>query len=389
MNKRLNRKSATTKMNRALLTILLAGILILSACSDKKGTAATEGATADIPVPVEVITAGQGQSGGEILLTGVLEPVNQTEVACKEGGIVRAVHVEVGDRVKRGQALASIDQDDYALGVQQAEAAYEGAKVAFETAEKDYQRFTNLNADGSISPSDYDKAVLGYKAAKYGLQQAEAGRNMARNRLANAVVRAPYSGQITARLVALGSYVDPMMHPVLFVMVDNSRLRLSLKIPEVRAPFINPGDSVQVRVPSLERSFTTKIEVMTDSVDPLSHTRTGVAWLDNSGPEAVPSGLFYEARILPDYLKGKIMLPATAVRAEADGKTITYVVLSGKAALRVLTGKFLPDHSEYIVENGVAAGDKVIVESSVVRDGKTVVVPKAARTAEQTGEETK
>lgn len=386
--------SKTPQVKVIACASLLALLLLVSIGCGKGTDAKQDGAgTAEIAVPVKVVVAGQGQSGGQMLATGTLEPVNQTPIGCKVGGIVAAVHVEVGDRVKKGQPLVTLQLTDYQLGVQQATAAYQSAQVNFETAEKNYQRVTNLKNDGSISAADFDQATLGYKAAKYGLEQAEAAWKLAKNALGDAVIRAPYDGQVTMRMVNLGGYVDAMTHPVLLVMVDNSRLRLTLKLSEVRAAFLSPGDEIEVYLPSNEKHLMTKIEVLTDSVDAATHTRTAIAWLDNTGPDAVPGGVFFEARIIPSALKGKILLPASSIRTETDGSWSAYIAEGNKAARTELTGKFLADHSEFVVENGVKPGDRVIAEASMVRDGQAIIVggakeseatPEAGKSAEET-----
>jgi RND family efflux transporter MFP subunit len=385
MNKRLHRTLSAGLAAGALIALLV--VLLAAGCAKDKASKADE-KSAELAIPVVTVTAGEGQSGGEIILTGSLEPRNMTPIGTQEGGTVRAIYVEVGDRVKRGQPLASLDLSDFQFGAQQADAALEAAKVAFETAEKDYQRFENLHKDGSISPSDFDKATLGYKAAKAQVRQAEAMRGLAHNRLGNAVIRAPFDGQVTQRLVNLGSFVDAMTHPVMFVMVDSARLRVTLKLPEARAALLAPGDGVKVRLPSLNRELTTKIEVMTDAVDPMSHTRTAVAWIDNQGPDALPAGIFFDARILPGALAGKVLLPSSSVREEADGKVYTYLAQGGKAARKQITGRFLGDHSEFVVDSGVAKGDKVIVDASMVREGQAITLGEAAPAAAKP-EETK
>jgi RND family efflux transporter MFP subunit len=358
----------------SLLFAAVISLLFVTACAKKGDVQKAEAGGGELAIPVSVIIAGQGQSAGEIVATGVLEPVNETQVACKQGGIIKSINVNVGDRVRQGQVLARLDDADYRLGVQQAEAAYQGALIAYETTERDYKRLAGLMAEGAISASEYDRATMGYKSAKYGLQQAEAMRNLARQRLDETVVHAPFTGQVTMRLVSVGAYVDPMMKPVMFILVDNSRLRLLLKLPEMRAGLVKPGDEVEVRLPSDGRTFKTNIEVITDSVDAMAHTRTAVAWIKNTGDNPIPGGASFEAHILGHALIGKILLPSTAIRTEANGKFITYVVQKGKTVARKLTGQFLPDQSEFVVESGVIDGEQVVVESSMVRDGQPVTV---------------
>jgi HlyD family secretion protein len=295
--------------------------------------------------------------------------------------------VEVGDKVKKGRPLAALDSSDFALGVKQAEAAYHSAKVAHEIAEKDYARVVNLKAEGSIAPSDFEKAELGYKSAKYGMEQAEAMYEYARNRLNSAVIRAPFDGQITQRLVMLGSYVDAMTHPVLFIIVDNSRLKAAMNIPESRAAMIKEGDEVRLHFPSHQRDIAAKIDVITDSVDAFSHTRTAIAWIQNTSEDPLPSGIFFEAKILPSNLAGKILLPSSCVRVESDGKTYAYVIRNNKAARTQISGSFIADYSEFLVAGGVSADDRIVAESSMVRDGQPVIASGSDKPAAATASE--
>ena len=353
---------------------LLAALLLAVApgCKGSKAGEAKAGSYAEKPIAAEIVTAGQGTSAGVIEISGTLEPRNLTKVATKQSGILRDVLVDVGDKVKKGQALAQIDPADFELGVQNAQAAFQTAQTAFETAEADYKRMESLSKDGSLSPSDFEKVTLGYKAARNQLAQAQAGLDYAKNRLGEATIRAPYDGQIIARLVSPGSYVDPMTAPILLAIVDNSRLTATLKIPESRATMVKVGDAVTIHVPSAGREVTSKIRVMTDWVDPAAHSRTAQAFVENA-KDPISSGLFFEARILPDALQGKILLPASAIRENGGGKPFVYIVDGGKAVRRDLTGAFLADRSDFVVADGVKAGDKIIREATMVRDGQAVV----------------
>jgi RND family efflux transporter MFP subunit len=367
---------------RAVLAVVTIAALVGLAAPGCKKTQAEEGAGtyAEKPIVVDVVTAGQGGSAGEIRVSGTLEPRNLTKVATKQSGLLTEVYVDVGDVLKKGQPMAQIDPSDFRLNLQNAEALYLTAQTAFETAEADYRRIETLAKDGSISPSDFEKATLGYKAAQNQLAQAQAGLDYAKSKLADATIRAPYDGQVIARVVSPGSYVDPMTAPILFGLVDNSRLTATLKVPESRAVMVKVGDAVTLRVPSAGRELKATIRVMTDWADPATHSRVAVAYLDNV-KDPIASGLFFEASILPDALKGKVLLPASAIRDGEGQGTYVYVVAGGKAVRRALKGAFLADRSDFVVEDGIQAGDQVIRESTMVRDGQAVVAAGVAAAA--------
>jgi RND family efflux transporter MFP subunit len=377
--------SMTMRCTAALAILAVAGLAACGkgeskagASQDKGREASAKAAAASMIVPVAVVTAGEGATGGEFVVTGTLDAIQQAPLTVKYGGIVKKLHVDVGDRVVKGQALATMDSDDRRQSLKQAEAGRAAAQEQFQTAEKDWKRFSALQEGGSISKSDQEKVELGYKAARAQVEGAKAGVALVKNMVKDAVLRAPFDGQITMRVAQLGGYMDPMMHPVMFVLVDASRLKVSLNLPEMRAALLKPGDEVTVRVPAAERTFTTKVEVLTDVVDPMTRARTAIAWIDNPGPDPVPSGSYFEARLTPEALKGRILLPSAAIRDDGKGGTVAYVVEGGLAKRREVKGRYLADRADFVVESGVNKGDLVVAEASMVRDGQAVEPVKEA-----------
>lgn len=375
----MSRMSKTMHCMTALAIVAVAGI---AACGKDGATSGAAGeqaratsakaAAAGLVVPVAVVAAGEGATGGEFVVTGTLDAIQQAPLTVKYGGIVKKLHVDVGDRVVKGQVLATMDIDDRLQSLKQAEAGKAAAEEQYQAAEKDFQRFSVLQEGGTISKSDHEKVELGYKASRMQLEGARAGVNLVKNMVKDATLRAPFDGQITMRVAQLGGYMDPMMHPVMFVLVDASRLKVSLNLPEMRAALLKPGDEVMVRVPASERTFSTKVEVLTDVVDPMTRARTAIAWVDNPGPDPVPSGSYFEARLTPAALKGRILLPSAAVRDEGEGRFVAYVVDGGQAKRRAISGRFLADRADFVVDSGLAKGDLVVAEASMVRDGQAV-----------------
>jgi RND family efflux transporter MFP subunit len=359
----------------AVISILILSLALGAACS--KGGDGEAKKETETSVPVQVVVAGEGESGSSLIFTGVLDPANQTALTGKIAGTIQTVRAEVGDRVKKGAILAMLDQSNFNLSVHQAEAACNTAKLAADVAEADWKRIQNLKTDESVSQSDFEKAELGYRSTMNNLQQAEVGLEIARNYLADSVIRAPFDGQVIARMVSPGAHVDPMIGTVLFVVAETTRLRVTLKIPETRAQLVKAGDPVSVKVASAGRSFDAKIDVITDSVDPLTHTRTAVAWIDNK-ENPIAAGLFFEASITPDFLKGKILLPASSIREEG-AKYFAYLVANDKAKRQEITGSYLSDRGHFITEGGVEAGAKIILEASMVRDGQSVTTAQAGK----------
>lgn len=154
------------------------------------------------------------------------------EIATRMSGTVERVHVDVGARVREGQALVSLDASDVRARVS-------AARAQTELAERSYTRVENLAADGAASPQELDQARAALQAARAQSVEAEAQE-------AYAVVRAPFDGVVTRRDVDPGDLAVPGRP--LFALVAPGALKVVADLPAQRAGTLSAGDRVQVRV---------------------------------------------------------------------------------------------------------------------------------------------
>jgi RND family efflux transporter MFP subunit len=181
------------------LATLPAGLL-LAACSQPE--------TIIAPVrPVLVVTAHSAAAASDRVFPATIQARHESELSFRTGGKVLARLVNVGDRVRAGQALARLDDSDNALSAAAAADTVNALKAEAAQAALDAARAQRLRADGSVSAAEDER--LGAQAASLQarLQQAQRQAGVAHNRLGYATLVAPYDGVVTASHFEAGQVV--------------------------------------------------------------------------------------------------------------------------------------------------------------------------------------
>jgi len=189
------------------LPSLAAASLLMTGCSEPPAPPAAA-------KPVFVTTVSQTQSTQTRSFTSVVRARVESDLAFRTGGKVVERLVEIGDRVKAGQALARLDPADYQLAVKAASDQVQAATVDAEQAASDEARFRRLLADGSVGAADHERQKARSDSAAARLDQARRQLELARNRESYAALVAPYAGVITAIRFERGQVV-PEGQPVI------------------------------------------------------------------------------------------------------------------------------------------------------------------------------
>ncbi len=182
------------------------------------------------------------------------------------GVVVTGIHAELGDRVRKGQLLATLEDEEAALEVEMAEAAADEARA-------DFERIDQLRERDLVSAADHDQA-------RHTLRRAEAQLKRARLDLSRTRVRAPFDGRVSRRYVRVGELVTE--GTPLFRVTAMSPLRARLLVPESRASRFVTGAPVEVRG-AAGATATARIILVGPTVDPGSGTREVVLELAEPG----------------------------------------------------------------------------------------------------------
>ncbi|HEX2690213.1 MAG TPA: efflux RND transporter periplasmic adaptor subunit [Kofleriaceae bacterium] len=213
--------------------------------------------------------------------TGTLLPHAEVAVVARASGVVVAMAVDVGARVKKGQVLFRVDEQAAALRLAQAQTQLAAAEQQRRSTDVEYQRTKRLFDQQAASPQQWDQISAQLEAAKVGVAQAQNGVALAQKAVADATARAPIEGIVVSRRVALGDYVSDVPPTQVLVLQDQATLDLKFRLPERALASVSPGDALAVSLPALGISRKANVSVIAPSVDARTRTIELTAVLDN------------------------------------------------------------------------------------------------------------
>lgn len=290
-------------MKRTLIVIaLLTAALALAACS-QEGTAAPTTATSQeapqLPADVQHIARAVSQpdatttaaaAENKLTATGEFISPSRSEVAPKMPGRVAAIYVDEGSRVQRGQPLLALETDYTRLEAQSAEADLARANAAADEARRDFERKKELKAKDSIPQSTYDRSQAVFEQAVAAKQMAASAVALARQRLDDAVLRAPLTGVVADRRIDVGEHLGEA--GVAFVIFQTAPLKLRFNVPEKFLARLHPGQAVAAAVDAYpDEVFSGTIRTVGGVVDPQTRTIFAEAEFRNRDARLRP-GLF-------------------------------------------------------------------------------------------------
>jgi HlyD family secretion protein len=236
------KKSAVLLLLGGAVAALAAGAIVLNKRPDRGSAppfAVSEVVRRDIDVVAEA--------------AGVIEPIRVVEVKSKASGEVLEVSVETGDHVAEGALLSRIDPRDVQSAYDQAAADDQAARVHLTIAQAEEKRMQKIRSQGLASPQDLEAAQQGAADARATLVRADTTLRLAKERLADVIIRAPTAGTILTRTVEPGQIIASATQNVsggttLFTMADLSDMQVRAKVDEVDIGQVQPGQKVHVSV---------------------------------------------------------------------------------------------------------------------------------------------
>ncbi len=328
--------------------------------------------------------------------TGTVRARTAATISSKVMGYVQQVNVKVGDRVRQGQPLITIDSRDLDANVRRAEAARSevqsaipeadngvaAAKANLDLAQATFKRMDDLAAKKSISNQEFDEATARLKSAQANYEMARARRAQIEPKLAQveqeiraatimrgyASITAPFDGVVTAKSVEPGNLAAP--GAPLLTIEQEGVYRLEVSVDESRLPAVRPGQAVQVMLEALDRTLDARVSEIVPAVDASSRSYT--VKIDLPAVAQLRSGMFGRA-VFPVGTRKTVSLPQAALQERGQLVSV-FVVEDGAARNRLITvGRRSGDRVEIL--SGLAEGERVVVPvPASLADGARVEV---------------
>jgi RND family efflux transporter MFP subunit len=387
----------------AALALAITLAMILSSCSGGNSSKVE----ADSPSTTVAVTRVEKKSlGRQITLSSELVPFQEIDVYAKESGYVKKLFVDYGTHVKAGQVMATLEIPELEAQLQVDQADIKNANDEISRAQHELARYqalykalhleyTRLNGvfesqPGIVAQQEVDDAQGKDLAAASQVDAGQATLEAAQSKLAAAQAKlihdqslydysritAPFSGVVTDRYANLGTLVQAgvgsstQAMPIVRLSQDDL-FRLVIPVPESYVRFIRVGDPVDVRVPSLNRTFPGKVARF--SVDVRVDTRTMHTEVDVRNPNHVMvPGLYAEATLTLEHRDDIPTVPIQALNHEGDKTTVFVVDQNGRLHDRIVeTGLTTSSYAEVV--SGLKDGEEVVVgDRSGLKDGERV-----------------
>ncbi|MDQ9092579.1 efflux RND transporter periplasmic adaptor subunit [Pseudoalteromonas haloplanktis] len=231
----------------ALLVIILAVMFMAGSFSDKQ-------APGNKPVPAavysgKVVSVELTSIKPNELVPGTVIAKQNTQISSRVMAQVERLNVRAGDKVVKGDVLITLQQDDFKAQLAQSDAQIKAIQASLTQAEKQLKRVNDLYSQGVVSVSDYDDAKAKFDNLTANLAIAQQQQTQAQVALSFTQIKAPISGVVVERLVEPGDTAAP--GSPLLALYNPQQLQLEFNVRERQAIKLKLGDSLEVKLPSL------------------------------------------------------------------------------------------------------------------------------------------
>jgi len=301
----------------------------------------------------------------EISVPAEFRPYTDVEVHAKVSGFVKQMNVDIGDRVKAGQLLATLEVPELTDELDSVRAALRRAAASYRDAHLAYTRLLAVNKEhpNLIAQQDLDTAEAKDATADGALASAKAEVGKYETLVSYTRITAPFDGVVTKRyadpgaLIQAGTTSQTQSMPLVHVS-DNTLLRLDFPVSVDYVGDIKTGQAVSVRVESLRgRELSGKVARFTDKVDDSTRTMMVEAEVPNPSLELVP-GMYATVTLKTLEHPHALAIP---VEAAAPGAKSVFVVDTADRVQQRPVSLGMETASEYEVLAGLDEGDRVML----------------------------
>ncbi len=408
-------------MKRSFIIFIILQVFLLACLAGCYQETAPGEETPPQEVPVEVAKVEKGNLEKHIELSGEINAEGNATVIPKINGTITAIRVKVGDQVKKGDLLITLENKDLDTHVSQAEASLaqaqanlvstkdvslpkrkeqlrsslEQAEINFNTVKNTYERMEKLYQEELISQMEFENAEREYQLAtsqyqsaqeQFRMEQegiakelaaleaqvhlAETGLAAARSNYEHTKITAPISGTVSMINAQLGNEAAPGT-PLLNI-VDFNNVYVEVKITEKLLGILKNGLSAKVEIPATEAVYNGTIREI--SLAPLPGTKTYLMKVSFDAEGIVRLGNHARLKIITEKVEDVLVIPRNAV-LKKDNTEFVYVMEDNRAKKRELKLGLQTDH--YVeVQEGLDEGDLLIVKGQhlLSNDVRTAIV---------------
>jgi RND family efflux transporter MFP subunit len=317
------------------------------------------------------------------VLPGQTEAYTDAPIYAQTSGYLKKWYFDIGAKVKAGEVLAEIDTPEVDQELAQAQAQLKVAQAALNLSEVTYHRYQDLFNRRVIAAEDFDTALDTYRENQAIVMADQANINQLEALEEFKIVRAPFTGIVTARNTDIGDYIPSGSGTQLFRMQQTSPLRVYVNVPQIFAQMVKIGTEGDLTLDEFPgRKFVGHVTNTARAIDPTSRTLLTELQVPNETGELFP-GAYALITLRVDDNTGILTIPANALLFRSDGTTVGVVDGEGKVEIRKITIDLnLGDKLE--IAQGLSETDQVILNpSDSLANGMTAKILNQKQTSKE------
>lgn len=334
--------------------------LTLGGCGKPQAAGGPGGA---FPVNAVVAPVEEQALEEKIFLVGSLEAKEEVDLVSEIDATVVNILFEEGERVNEDDLLIELDARKLRASAAQMKARYN-------LAQTNLQRAAKLLDNNTISQQDYDTAAAEYDATKASL-------DLALEQVDDALIKAPFDGVVTERLISLGQFMTRGQR--LASLVKTDPIEVAFNIPERYIGQLRLEQNIEITVEAFPgERFAGEVTFISPRVDRQSRTVLMKARMDNKDGRLKP-GMFGNLELIFRVREAALVIPEAAISFNRDQASVVVMDPEGKAAFRMVTvGARLSGQAE--ITEGLEQGERVVVEGfQKMRPGSLINISEESR----------
>lgn len=307
---------------------------------------------------IDVATAAPATLSETLKATGSLMPRRSIAIASQVNGTLKSVDVRIGDSVKAGDVLATVDVETSEIQLSQQRSTAAATRAQLAQAENQLERTLRL-ADSGLTPSatvESERASI--EALKANLAALEAQVAGAELVIRNATITAPFDGIVASRTIEPGQLISS--GAALFDIVDLSMMEMTAYVPVSASPKLSPGQGVTLTVEGLPgQSFAATVE----GVSPVAAqgTRTVPVLISVPNPGGLlRGGMFASGRIAIEQVADVLAVPEAAVRQDDEGTYVLKIVDGALVRQPIAVARNWSSSRQAELASGLTAGESYV-----------------------------
>lgn len=335
----------------------------MTACGDKETKKQeTVSSTDEVLTPIQLAKIETISRSESIVASGLVASSEEAKLSFKIGGIIQKIYVTEGQKVGKGQLLASLNMTEIDAQVSQ-------AKYGVEKAERDFKRVASMFKDTAATLEQMQNATTGFDVAKQNLQIAQFNRSYAQ-------ITSPIDGAVIKKMANEGELTGPGT-PIFYITSNRQGdWVVRVGVSDKDWARLKVGDKASVVLDAYPtETFTGSVKKLAPAADPMNKLYEIEVRINTNG-KRFAAGLFAKVELTPAQSRAYVMVPIEAI-VEGNGKDAFVYILddSRKKVKRIPVQIGFVDGDKVLVTNGLDNISEVITSGSAfLTESSSVVV---------------